>query len=109
MEIAFSNLSIRTICEDEAHAKKELDPEVAEVLKRRLADLRAARSVTDLATGQPHPLHGADNRHMAVELCNRHRLVICANHAKNPIAGTGELDWPKVTRIKILGIEHTRV
>lgn len=106
MEIAFTNLSVRTVCENEAHAKNELGSEVAEVLKRRLADLRAATSVRDLVAGQPRELDGADKRHLAIDLCNGRRIVFCANHLKHPVTGTGELDWLKVTRIKILRVEY---
>jgi proteic killer suppression protein len=107
LELAFSTLSLRTICEDEAQAKNTLGSKVAEVLKRRLADLRAATSVTDLIAGQPRVLDGADKRKMAIDLCDGQRIVFCANHPKNPVGKTGEIDWQKVRRIRILGIDNS--
>ena len=105
MELAFVSKLLRTICENEAYAKCKLGPMVAEVLKHRLADLRAATSVKDLVVGRPHGLGGADHQHMVIDLCDDHRMVFCANHPNNPVAESGKLDWPKVSRIKILRIE----
>ena len=104
LELAFNDLSLRTICEDEAHAGNELGPNVAKALKRRLADLRAATSVKDLVVGRPRELAGTDKQ-MFIDVGDDHQLVFCANHPKNPLTGTGELDWLKVSRIKVLRIE----
>lgn len=103
MELAFDSKSIRTICESEAQAKFELGASVAEVLKHRLADMRAARSPMDLVIGRPRIC--ADGLHMVIDLCDNHRIVFKANHPNNPKTATDELDWSKVSRIKILRIE----
>ena len=105
LELAFANKPLRQLCENEAHAKHELSPTVAEILKHRLADLRAAISVKDLVAGNPRRLHGADHQHMAIDLCDGYRIVFCANHPNNPVVESGELDWSKVSRVKILRIE----
>ena len=105
MELAFESKSLRTICESESHAKRELGPTVAEFLKRRLADIRAATSVKDLVVGRPRELDTSDARHMVVDLCDGYRIVFAANHPKNPVTETGDLDWPMVSRVKIMRIE----
>jgi len=76
---------------------------VADKLKHRLADIRAARSVEDLPVGRPH-IWRDDGKHIAVELCDGQSLVFVANHTNNPITKAGILDWPKVSRIKIVRI-----
>lgn len=106
LELAFNSKSLRTICESETHAKSELGLQGAEVLKHRLADLRAATSIKDLVVGRPSILNDADNQDIAIDLCEGHRLVFCANHPKNPVTKSGELDWLRVSRIKILRIER---
>lgn len=109
MELAFASISLRTICESEAQAKHELGPEVAETLKHRLSDLRAATSIKDLLVGRPHILDGTDHQHMAIDLCEEYQMVISANHPKNPFTESGKLDWPRVSRIKILQIGKNHV
>lgn len=109
LELAFDSKSLRTICESEAHARRELGPTVAEILKHRLADLRAATSVRDLLVGWPRTLDSESHQHMVVDLCDGYYVVFCANHPNNPMTESGQLDWSKVNRIKILRIESDHV
>lgn len=103
MHIAFDSKSLRTICEREAEAARALGTRVAEYLRHRLADLRAATSPQDLLTGRPRI--SDDQQHMILDLCDGYRIDFTANHTTNPKRQDGELDWAKVTRIKILRIE----
>lgn len=105
MELAFDTISLRTICENEQHAISELGVEVAEVLKHRLADLQAATSVKDIIVGRLPEFNGTEANHLAIYLSNKHSIVLCANHPKNPMTDTGEIDWERVSRVKILRIE----
>lgn len=108
LEIAFDSKPIRTLCESEVHAKHVLGSKVAEILKHRLADLRAATSVRDLVAGRPRVFSdGAHKRCMAIDLCDGYRIVFCANHNRNPTTDADDLDWPRVNRIRILGIESS--
>ena len=103
MELAFDSKSLRAVCESEAQAKLELGATVTEILMHRLADLRAATSTKDLVAGRPRI--GADRQHMIVDLCSGHRLVFKANHTNNPKTETEDVDWERVSRVKILRIE----
>ena len=103
LELAFETKSLRTICESEAQARLELGAEVAEILKHRLADMRAATCTNDLVAGQPRL--SADGEQMVVDLCDGYRIVFKANHTRNPLTEAKDVDWPKVIRIKILRIE----
>lgn len=103
MELAFESKSLRVICESEAQAKLELGASVAEILKHRLADLRAATSSKDLVAGNPRVT--ADGQHMIIDVGDAHRIVFKANHVNCPTTNTKEVDWARVSRIKILRIE----
>lgn len=105
MELAFESKWLRALCENEAQAQHELGLGVAEMLKHRIADLRAATSVKDLVAGQPHALDDPSGQKMAISLIDGYRVKFCANHPRNPLAASGTIDWPKVSRIKILAIE----
>ena len=105
MQLAFESKSLRNICESEDQSKLTLGAEVAEILKHRLADLRAAQSPLDLVAGRPRVLDGVNPQRMIVELCNGWRIVFSANHPHNPITEAGNLDWVRVSRIKISRIE----
>lgn len=103
MELSFDSKSLRTICESEAEAKSRLGTAVAEVVKHRLADMRAAKSPDDLLAGRPRVLDGK-SQNMVLDLCGRYRMIFCANHPNNPMTPNGILDWPKISRVKILWI-----
>jgi proteic killer suppression protein len=104
LELAFDTKVLRTICESEAHARRELGSHVAEALKHRLADLRAATSPKDLVAGRPRELATKSQRRMALDLSDGLSIVFCANHPKAPLTAGGDLDWSRVNRVKILRI-----
>ncbi len=101
LEISFAEKSLRQLCENGALARRKLGIKVAEKLKHRLADLRAASSVKDLVVGRPREVEGI----MSVDLCDDYRIILCANHNSVPLLDTGAVDWSKVNRVKILKIE----
>ncbi len=111
LELAFETKSLRTLCENADEAKAKYGETIATVLRHRLADLRAASIIKDLIVGQPRLLNGyVMNDHMVVDLLDEYQLVFCANHPNNPvILITGHIDWSRVKRIKILGIEKKYV
>lgn len=104
LEIAFAEKSDRQLCENEAIAERKIGSKVADKLKRRLADLRAATSIKDVVAGKPRELDGKYKHQIAVELCDGYFLVFCANHNTNPLLESGEIDWSRVSRIKILRV-----
>jgi hypothetical protein len=106
LQLAFESKQLRTICEDEVQAKVELGETVAKTLKHRLADLRAATSIKDLLVGNPRSLPQPEGSNMVVDLCAGWHLVIAANHVSNPTTLENNLDWSRVTRIKILRLEE---
>ena len=106
MEIAFGRKDLRRLCESERTARRLLGTAVADKLKRRLADLRAANCVKDLVAGRPKELQNTPAGHIAVDLGEGFRLVFCANHSVPPLAGGTRVDWSKVNRVKITSIEN---
>jgi toxin HigB-1 len=106
LEIAFDKKSLRQICENDEKAKHDLGVKVADKLRRRLADLRAAKTVKDLVAGRPHELDGPDQRHIGVELCEGYRIIFCANHNSIPMLKPNRVNWSRVSRVKVLRIEN---
>ena len=106
LELAFETKTLRDLCEKEEKARRELGPEVAEKLKHRLADLRAAESVQDLVIGRPRETQCANPGCFVIDLADGCSLAFCANHRKVPLLTSGGVDWAKVSRVKILRIEN---
>jgi plasmid maintenance system killer protein len=109
MEIAFENKSLRKLCESERTARRSLGARVAERLKRRLADLRAANCVQDVVAGRPRELHGNSAGQVVLDLGEGAYLVFCTNHSVAPLSDGTHVDWSKVNRVKIISIENNHV
>jgi hypothetical protein len=103
VELAFSSKELRTVCESQSQALSELGLLAAESLKHRLADLRAAVTVKDLIAGRPRL--ASDGEFMILDLKDEKCIKFKANHTQEPRTDAGVLDWNKVTRIKLIGIE----
>jgi len=106
MEIAFHTRLLRDTCESEARLRQELGAEVGEMLKRRLADLRAAGSIRDVVLGNVKEVPGSRGEGMSIDLCDGYRIVVRANHTRNPQLANGEIDWSAVSRIKLMRIDR---
>lgn len=94
------------MCENEAAAKNQMGAVASDSLKHRLADLRSATSTLDLVAGNPRFLENT-LEHMVVDLDDGYHMVFCANHPNNPLMETGKLNWPRISRVKILRINKT--
>jgi hypothetical protein len=101
VELSFETLDLRNVCESEAKAKRKFGTAVANSLKRRIADLRAAPSVKDLPVGKPNLGSGT----YVFELTEGLVLRVIPNHVRDPKLPTGDVNWAKVTHIKISAIE----
>ena len=87
MEIRFRNARLRTLCEEQARAKRRLGSDSARKLRARLSDLEAAACVTELHAGRSHPLTGDRRGQFALDLAGSHRLVFSA--VSDPFPGDG--------------------
>lgn len=104
METSFDTVALRTLCEDPAVAEATYKPLVAASLRSRLADLSAATNVYDLPVGNPRLLQFTEPAQYVLDLAPPYVLHFCSAHVKPPYLPTGEVDWRRVNRIKILAI-----
>ncbi len=106
LELSFANKGLRQLCESSVKANRKLGVDVANELRRRVADLRAATSVRDLLIGAPRE---TQEDQIALNVGPRFQLTFCANHNTVPKIESGAIDWSKVSRVKILSIESKNV
>lgn len=104
MEISFETRSLRSICEDLTAAKVGLGDTVAEALTHRLADLRAAVSISDLLVGNCRIVGSGGAQRLYIDLPQENCMVLVANHPRKPLTSQGDVDWNSVTRIKLTRI-----
>jgi hypothetical protein len=105
MELSFRTHMVRTICEDEDKAVSMLGVAAADRLRNRLADLRAAGTVSDLVAGNPR-FSGHRNSELRIQLDEAHDLFCRPNHTTPPEDSAGLIDWPRVHRLQVVEIEE---
>lgn len=105
MEIAFQSRLLRDCCESEDMLEARFGEEAAAAIIRRLADLRAATTIADLAVGNPCELDAGTNPTLCIDLADGYRVLLRANHLNLPRTSTGALSWPEITRLKVISIE----
>jgi hypothetical protein len=103
MLIQFDTAELRSLCEDEALATQKFGSE-AQLILAGMADLVSAPSLGELPPGIAEPVEGSAKRFHA-EL-GSYRLTFVPNHKALPTKENGGLDLLKVTRVKIVAIEH---
>ncbi|HID83108.1 MAG TPA: killer suppression protein HigA [Chromatiales bacterium] len=95
---------LRTLCEHEKTAVKNLGTPCARKLRARLADLMAADNVRALVAGHPHPLKGNRHGQFALDLHGGVRLVFKSANNPIPCHDDGGINWSLVTKVSIVYI-----
>ena len=104
MEFAFATLELRSICESRKKAVAEIGTDAARELGDRLADLEACATVAEFTGLFPESVVVLSQSERAIKLVENCQLSFCSGHVKVPKMPSGEMDWAKVSRIKITSV-----
>ncbi len=77
--------------------------EMARDIRARLADIRAEDVVSDLYCKKTQD--STYKNIMILNFSEKLKIIVKANHNSNPQDDIGNIDWSKVSRIKIISIE----
>jgi len=100
VDIAFTNKSLRHLCESDSAARKYFGADVAVRLRARLADIDAAVNGAELGAGRPRQV---ESSLLALDLSEGYAMLLEAAEPK-PHIEKGGVDWRKVIRVKVLKI-----
>lgn len=109
MVLAFDNQELREKCEDNDFAYKEFGREASDALRGRLADLDACNNVLDIPIGNPGRIEYNNDECYKVDIDKDYKLIFSCNHTKRPTNESGQIDWGKVTRIKLLELRKNQI
>lgn len=101
MDIRYRSKKIRELCEKQAAAEKKLGAACARKLPLRLQQIEAAARVSELVSGNPHPLKGDRDGQFALDLAGGWRLVFAPANEPCPTRPDGGIDWVQVTIVSI--------
>lgn len=110
MVILFENAKLEKECNIENLMVKRFGAKRSRLLKRRLTELAAAGTLEDLRylpQARCHELKGNLKGYLSVDLDHPYRLIF--EPADNPLPrkADGGLDWLRITKIRISGMEDT--
>jgi hypothetical protein len=107
MELAFETVGLRHVCESDLEARKCFPQGTVEELQARLADMRAAKSVSDLVAGKPYFDPHPPGR-IRFGLDGGYELMCVGNHPRPTLTGDGLIDFSRMRRVKIVTIAQGR-
>ncbi|WP_095202989.1 hypothetical protein [Mesorhizobium carmichaelinearum] len=105
MEISFKNRALRSLCEDPEAATAEYGSDVARALMNRVADIAAAETIENVIAGNPTISDSGKGDSISILLGEGHSIILMCNHLNPPTSALGKVDWSKVSRVRIEGIE----
>lgn len=110
MNILFQTTKLAKECNNEKLLIKRYGDRRAKLIQRRLYDLKAADNLEimrSIPQARCHELKGNRKGQLSVDLDHPFRLIFKPAHSPVPTKKDGGLDWLKVTKIIILGMEDT--
>lgn len=107
MEITFRTQKLKKTFDSERELKRTYGDRMARTIRKRLAILKNARSLSLVPTLPPDRLHlltGNRSGQYAVDLVHPYRLILEPNHDPVPLTQDGGIDKEEVTKITILEV-----
>lgn len=103
MDIYFNTKKIEKLCKNTGKADTRIGAKCAKILRQRLSQLAAVKTLGEIVYGKPHPLKGDRIGEFSISLEGGFRLVI---KPIEPIPKTAKnaIDWKKVSNINIVFI-----
>lgn len=108
MLISFKNRRLEKEFCDEKTLKRKWGTEQAKLIARRLTELAAAENLETLrklSQVRAHELSGNRRGQVSLDVKHPYRLLIIPDHEETPRKEDGGLDWQKITKVRVLGVE----
>jgi proteic killer suppression protein len=108
MLITFRNKTLEKELCDEKTLKRRWGVQQAKLIARRLTELAAAEdleTLKKLPQVRAHELSGNRAGQISLDVRQPYRLLIVPDHEETPRKEDGGLDWQKITKVKVLGVE----
>ncbi|MGB0385634.1 MAG: killer suppression protein [Ardenticatenaceae bacterium] len=82
----------------------------AKEIENRIEDITSAKTLAEMSPFPPTRCHELVNNRagqLSLDLKHPYRLIIEPVHEPIPLKDDGGLDWSRVTKIRIIGVEDT--
>lgn len=110
MDIVFKTSKLQKECNDFRLLQKVYGERRARLIRRRLDELRAANTLSEISYLPPprmHQLKGERQGQISLDLDHPYRLLITVANDPIPQKDNGSINLSKVTAVMILSVEDT--
>jgi len=110
MILTFKNLKLEKEFNEQKTLIKNRGNEQGKLIMRRLDQLHAADNLEIIRTlpqVRAHELKGDLDEVISLDLNQPYRLLIKPDHEEIPRKDDGGLDWKRITKVKVWGVEDT--
>ncbi len=109
MEIYFADPKLERIVNTKRDLVRKFGDRMATLMRRRLDDMDAADSLENLRPlpGRYHELIGDRTGQLSADLVHPLRLIFEPLEKPYPEKPSGGMDWSKVKRVIVVGVEDT--
>jgi proteic killer suppression protein len=110
VDILFKNKKLQKEFNDERALRRERGQRQAALIMQRLSELQAAENLgvmRSIPRARCHELKANRKGQISVDLDHPYRLIFEPDQNPFPTHPEGGLDWNRITRIKVLGVEDT--
>lgn len=105
VEISFDDATLRAICESRKKAVTALGEHGAKALAQTLADLNASTSASGFLGLYAGAVFDQPPSAKCLNLAPNVLLVFRCGHVKTPLTADGDVNWDKVSRVRIMALE----
>lgn len=110
MQISFKHKKLAKIFNSENELLKAYGADNGRRIARRVQNIADASNLAELAKipqTRVHELSGDRDEQISVDVKHPYRLLLVSDHEDTPRKEDGGLDWNRITRVMIIGIEDT--
>jgi plasmid maintenance system killer protein len=108
MLMSFKNRKLEKEFCNERALKRRWGADQGKLIARRLTELAAAENLETLRKlpqVRAHELVGDRIGQISLDVKHPYRLLVTPDHEETPRKEDGGLDWQKITKVKVLGVE----
>jgi plasmid maintenance system killer protein len=110
VDITFINRKLAKLLSTQKELMRTYGPDNGKRIGLRLQNIADASNLAELAKipqTRVHELSGTRDEQISVDVKHPYRLLLVSDHDKTPRKEDGGLDWQRITKVKVVGIEDT--
>jgi len=110
VQVSFTNKKLAKLLNSEKEIVKANGADNGRRIARRLQNIVDASNLAELAKipqTRVHQLTGDRNEQISVDVKHPYRLLLICGDEEPPRKSDGGLDWNKITKVIVIGIEDT--